>query len=142
MNTKRMRRVDTLALSALLTGCGTTQTTSTTWTEPNGRFGRFGRVEAVQEVVRRSEGQPLLGAVAGALIGGFLLGGPGRAAIAGAAEGAAVGAAASQGSSESRTYNVIIRFDDGGSATFPYADYSPFRPGERVMWTAQGLLRG
>ena len=139
MNTKRMGQVATVAFSTLLSGCATTQTTSTTWTEPKGRLGR---VEAVQEVVRRAEGQPFLGAVAGALIGGVLLGGPGRDAIAGAAEGAAVGAAASQGSSESRTYNVIIRFDDGGYATFSYADYSPFRPGERVMWTAQGLLRG
>jgi outer membrane lipoprotein SlyB len=138
MNITRILQVATLALSTALAACATTQTTSTTWTDPNGRRGQ---VEAVQEVVRRTEGQPVLGALAGALIGGALLGGPGGNFVAGAAEGAAVGGATSSGSSESRTYNVIIRFDDGGHGTFSYDDHSPFRPGERVVWTAQGLLR-
>jgi outer membrane lipoprotein SlyB len=138
MKTTRILPLATLALSTVLVGCATTQTTSTTWTDPNGRPGR---VEAVQEVVQRTDSQPVLGAVAGALIGGALFGGPRGNFMFGAAEGAALGAAASPDSSESRTYNVIIRFDDGGRGTFSYADYSPFRPGERVVWTAQGLLR-
>jgi outer membrane lipoprotein SlyB len=133
-----------LALVALLSGCATTQTTTTTWTAPNAySYTRSGQVEAVQEVVRRTEGQPVLGALTGALVGGALFGGPGSSAgVVGAAGGAAVGAAASQGSSESRTYNVIVRFDDGGHSTFVYGDYSPFRPGERVVLTPQGLSRG
>jgi outer membrane lipoprotein SlyB len=138
MNATRILLVATLAFSTVLTACATTQTTSTTWTNSNGRPGQ---VEVVQEVVRRTESQPVLGAVAGALIGGVLLGGHGGNFIAGAAEGAAIGAATSPGSSESRTYNVIVHFDDGDRITFSYADYSPFRPGERVLLTAQGLFR-
>jgi outer membrane lipoprotein SlyB len=139
MNTTRILQVATLTLSTVLAACATTQTTSATWPDPNGRPGE---VEGIQEVVRRTEGQPVLGEVAGALIGGVLLGGRGGNFVAGAAEGAAVGGAVSSGSSESRTYNLIIRFDDGGHGTFSYADYSPFRPGERVVWTVQGLLPG
>ena len=132
------------ALVALLSGCATTQTTTTTWTDPNAHpYSRAGHVEAVQEVVRRTEGQPVLGALTGALVGGALLGGHGAGAgVVGAAGGAAVGAAASQGSSERRTYNIIVRFDDGGRSTFVYGGYSPFRPGERVVLTPQGLSHG
>jgi outer membrane lipoprotein SlyB len=99
-------------------------------------------VQSVREVVQRTEGNPAGGAIAGALIGAFLFGGHGPEALAGAAGGAAVGAAASQGSSESRTYEVLVRFDDGAYGTFVYAGYSPFRPGERVLLTQQGLARG
>ncbi|HVZ89186.1 MAG TPA: hypothetical protein VHG72_19620, partial [Polyangia bacterium] len=59
----------------------------------------------------------------------------------GAAGGAAVGAAASQGASEQRTYQVVVRFDDGAYGEFVYAGYSPFRPGERVVVTPNGLAR-
>src|SRR4029079_17139702 len=60
-------------------------------------------------------------------------------AVAGALGGAAVGAAASSGTSEQRTYEVVVRFDDGGYGQFVYAGYSPFRPGERVAVTPGGL---
>jgi outer membrane lipoprotein SlyB len=74
------------------------------------------------------------------LIGGLLFGGGrGPAAVAGALGGAAVGAAASSGSSEQRTYEVVVRFDDGGYGEFVYAGYSPFRPGQRVEVTPGGL---
>jgi outer membrane lipoprotein SlyB len=62
-----------------------------------------------------------------------------EAAVAGAAGGAAVGAAASQGSSEQRTYQIVVQFQDGGYGEFVYAGYSPFRPGERVVVTPDGL---
>jgi hypothetical protein len=52
-----------------------------------------------------------------------------------------VGAAASQGSAESRTYQVLVRFDDGTYGMFVYAGYSPFRPGDAVVLTPQGLAR-
>jgi hypothetical protein len=60
----------------------------------------------------------------------------------GAATGAAIGAAASQGAAEYRTYHVLVRFDDGTRGMFLFRDYSPFRPGERVKLTPQGLHPG
>jgi outer membrane lipoprotein SlyB len=127
----------------LMPACATTTTTSTTWTDPSvAGLGRSGSVQAVQEIVQRTEGNPGAGAVAGALIGGFLFGGGrGPAAVAGAAGGAAVGAAASSGSAEQRTYQVMVRFDDGGYGEFVYGGFSPFRPGERVVVTSGGLAR-
>jgi outer membrane lipoprotein SlyB len=75
-------------------------TTTTTWVA-EGNWARAGTVESVQEVVRRVEGEPVAGALAGALVGGFLFHGNGRASLFGAAAGAAIGAAASQGSAGS-----------------------------------------
>jgi outer membrane lipoprotein SlyB len=132
-----------LSLIALGPACATTTTTRTTWTDPSvAGYGRAGSVQAVQEIVQRTEGNPGAGAVAGALVGGLVFGGGrGPAAVAGAVGGAAVGAAASSGSSEERTYQVVVRFDDGGYGEFVYAGFSPFRPGERVAVTAGGLAR-
>jgi outer membrane lipoprotein SlyB len=128
-------------LVTVSTACATTMTSSTTWTDPAAAgYGRAGSVESVQEIVQRTEGRPGAGALAGALIGGLLFGGGrGPAAVAGAIGGAAVGAAASQGTTEQRSYQVVVRFDDGGYGTFVYAAYSPFRPGERVVVTPGGL---
>ena len=73
-----------------------------------GPYARTGQVQTVQEVVQRTRGNPAGGALAGALIGGLLFGGHGPSAWFGAASGAAVGAAASQGDSESRTYELVV----------------------------------
>jgi outer membrane lipoprotein SlyB len=148
-----------LLLPALLaTGCVTTATTTRTWTDPGAEWARYGRVESVTEVVQRTQGNPAGGAVAGAIIGG-LLGSAvtghtdydrhGRAyhhgdaggAVVGAIGGAVVGAAASQGSSESRTYEVNVRFEDGGVERFVYAGAPPFGSGEPVVQTPRGLQR-
>ena len=146
-----MKRIGTticglaLAFTIGLSSCATTDTSSTTWTDPNAgapQWARPGRVEAVQEVVQHTEGNPVGGAIAGTVIGGLLFGGRGPAAVAGAAGGAAVGASASQGSSETRQYRVWVRFYDGGQQMFVYPNYSPFRPGENVVLTPQGLARG
>jgi outer membrane lipoprotein SlyB len=130
-----------VALVGLLAfGCSTT-TTYSTWSESSamGNWARPGHVESVREIVQRREGNPAGGALAGALIGGFLFGGRGPGALIGAAGGAAVGAAASQGSSETRTYQVLVRFDDGTYGMFVYANYPYFSPGQPVVLTAQGL---
>jgi outer membrane lipoprotein SlyB len=132
-----------LMLVAMPPACAVTTTTRTTWTDPSAvGYGRAGRVDTVQEIVQRTEGNPGAGAAAGALVGGLVFGG-GRAstAVAGAAGGAAIGAAASQGTTEERTYQIVVRFDDGGYGEFVYAGYSPFRPGERVAVTPDGLAR-
>ena len=132
-----------LLLVISLSACATTATTSTTWVDPaaSGNWARTGSVESVQEIVRRVEGNPAGGALAGALIGGFLFRGRGPASLFGAVGGAAVGAAASGGSSETRTYQVLVRFDDGTYGMFVFGGFSPFRPGEPVVLTPQGLLR-
>jgi outer membrane lipoprotein SlyB len=137
-------RVAILWLLALAPACAATTTAGTTWTDPStpGYWSRLGQVESVQEMVQRTEGNPAGGALVGALIGGFLFGGRGPGALLGAVGGAEVGAAASQGASESRTYQVLVHFDDGTYGMFAYGGYAPFRPGERVVLTPQGLARG
>ena len=140
-----MRTTASMAILPLIISlaCATTTTSSTTWVDPaaGGNWARSGRVESVQEIVQRVEGNPAGGALAGALIGGFLFGGRGPGRLFGAAAGASIGAAASQGSAETRTYQVLVRFDDGTYGMFVYRGYSPFRPGEAVVLTPRGLAR-
>ncbi|MGE5185871.1 MAG: hypothetical protein ACM31C_27630 [Acidobacteriota bacterium] len=136
-------RVFMLALAlALTTSCWHGTTTTTTWVAQGDSWVRPGTVESVQQIVRRVEGNPAAGALAGALIGGILFHGHGPATLFGAAAGAAVGAAASEGSAETRTYQVLVQFDDGERGIFVFRDYAPFSPGERVALTPQGLRAG
>lgn len=147
-----------LAPALLLSACVTTTTRTTTWGGAGygGDWARTGRVESVRETVVRQEGNPGAGAVAGALIGGLLGSGGhthydryGRAyrhgsaagAVGGAVVGAVVGAAASSGSAEQRTYEVVVRFDDGGAETYSYPGSTPFAVGDAVTLTPQGLYR-
>ncbi len=55
----------------LLPACATWSTTSTSWDEPyyGDDWEMHGRVLSIREVVRRREGNPAAGAVAGAVIG-------------------------------------------------------------------------
>lgn len=126
-------------LSVSIAACATTSTQTSTWTVPEGTV-REGRVVAVQQVVQRTEGDPVGGALLGAVIGGMVLrnrhGGP---SLVGAAVGAGVGAAASSGSSTNVDYRVIVQFDDGYQQAFMYQDGVPFRPGDWVVQTSQGL---
>jgi outer membrane lipoprotein SlyB len=119
--------------------CATTSAETTTWTVPEGTV-REGRVVAIQQQVRRTEGDPVGGALLGAVIGGLVLrdrhGGP---SLVGAAAGAGIGAAASSGSSTDVDYRVIVQFDDGYQQAFMYRDGVPFRPGDWVVQTSQGL---
>jgi outer membrane lipoprotein SlyB len=130
-----------LALSTFATGCATTSTYSREWTESDEYSPREGTVESVREVVQRVEGNPAGGAVAGALIGAVLFGGHGPRTLFGAAAGAATGAALSQGSSETRVYQVVVRFDNGTRGMFSYRDYAPFAPGDRIALGPDGPRR-
>jgi outer membrane lipoprotein SlyB len=133
-------------LVLLLSSCATTSTTSRTWVAPPPpapapvAWSKPGRVESVQEIVQRVEAHPAGGALAGALIGGFLFGHHGHASLFGAVAGAAVGAAASQHSRESRTYHLLVRFQDGSFGMFVFSGAPPFQPGQPVALTPQGLL--
>lgn len=156
-------RTTLLALAALpalaLSGCVHTYATTQTWGEPQGQapqppsWVRYGRVESIRETVVHQRGDPGGGAVAGAIIGG-LLGSAifghhgyyghhhsGAGAVAGAVGGAMVGAAASQGEGERRTYQVFVRFEDGGLEPFVFRDALPFQVGEEVAFSPQGLMR-
>jgi outer membrane lipoprotein SlyB len=141
----------------VLSGCVSTTTMTRTWGDPypyGEPWARTGRVSSIRETVHRSRGNPAAGAVAGAAIGGILgsmLGARGHhrhyhpsaaGAVVGAAGGAMVGAVVSQGSSEERTYEVFVRFDDGGYETFVYSGHAPFRVGDAVQLTPSGLMRG
>ena len=125
----------------LATGCATTPTTSTVWTAPAGDWTRPGVVASIREIDRRVEGNPAGGALLGALIGGVLFHGHGPATLFGAATGAAIGAAASSGATETRTFQVLVHFDDGDDGMFVFGGYSPFQPGEPVVLTPRGLMR-
>src|SRR5687768_7226782 len=137
---KSLRVVSLMLLFTLsLGGCYATTTTSTTYASAE-QWGRPGSVAWVREVVHRQHGDPAGGAVAGAIIGGLLGGGRGGGAVLGAIGGAVVGASVSQGSSESRVYEVAVRYDDGGMETYGYHGHSPFAPGQPVVLTPQGLM--
>jgi outer membrane lipoprotein SlyB len=129
-----------VATSAVL-GCATTETTSTTWVATSGAWTRPGRVESIREITQRVEGNPAGGALLGALIGGILFHGRGPATLFGAATGAAIGAAASSGTAETHSLQVLVRFDDGDYGMFVFGGASPFRPGDPVVLTPQGLMR-
>jgi outer membrane lipoprotein SlyB len=126
-------------LSASLMACATTSTESTMWTVPEGTV-REGQVVGIQQVVQRTQGDPVGGALLGAVIGGLVLrnrhGGP---SLFGAAAGAGIGAAASSGSETHVDYRVIVQFADGYQQSFIYHDGVPFRPGDYVVQTSQGL---
>lgn len=133
---RSLRAIAFLLLFAGLPACATTMTSETTWDGADAEWVRYGTVTQVREVIQRTEGNPAGGAVAGAIIGGVLTG-----RLFGAAAGAGIGAVASTGSEERRSYQVWVRFQDGGQQAFWYANYSPFHPGDAVALTPRGLYK-
>jgi outer membrane lipoprotein SlyB len=127
------------ALAMLSPACATTATTTAApWDEPVARVAatRTGRVESVQQIVSRADANPADGPRGDMLIGGFLFRGRGPAALIGAPGGVDAGHAAR----ETRTYQVLVHFDDGVYGMFVYGGrYSPFRAGEGVVLTPRGL---
>jgi outer membrane lipoprotein SlyB len=143
-------KTTTFALAALtpallLAGCYTTSTYSREVEPGYARrpaWSRQGEIVSIREIVHRTQGEPVGGAIAGGLIGGLLghaITGEGGGALVGAVGGAATGAAVSQGSSERRTYEVEVRFDDGSVGRIAYAAPPPWHTGDRVRQTARGL---
>jgi outer membrane lipoprotein SlyB len=138
---KTLRRIALVLLVAVMPACATEDAAYSDRGQAQGppAWVRYGTVTNVREVIQRREGDPAGGALAGAIIGSILGGGRGPGALFGAMGGAAVGAAASSESSEQRSYEVWVRFKDGGYQSFRYADYPPFRPGDPVALTPRGL---
>jgi outer membrane lipoprotein SlyB len=136
--------IATILFASLVPACATTETQTVAYPGQAGDWVLYGRVEGVRQSLERVQGDPGSGAVAGAVIGGLLgtaLGGRGFGTFVGAAEGAMIGANASQGGYVGRDFHVAVRFDDGSLRTFVYRDQLPFRPGDYVVWTSQGLTR-
>jgi outer membrane lipoprotein SlyB len=109
---------------------------------PQPGYALYGQVASVNQTYEHVQGDPGGGALAGAVIGGVLgtaLGGRGFGTFVGATEGAMIGAHASSGGYANPVFHVVVRFDDGSLRTFVYRNQLPFRPGEYVVWTAQGL---
>ena len=155
----RLHTIFAAALVPLLgAGCVVTTTRSTTWSEAPAQapWSRQGRVESIRETVRETHGDPAGGAVAGAIIGGLIgstIGGTTHydrwgyahtsgnpaGAVVGAMTGAMIGASASQGQPPQRTYEALVRFEDGTTQSFLYQGAVPFHPGDEVVQTEQGL---
>lgn len=129
-----MKILTLLIAAALAGGCYSDTQTRAVYTEP--ARAQTGQVVQVEEIVHHREGHPVAGAVAGALLGGVIFH-SGKAAIV----GGGLGAIASSGSSTRRTFEVTVQFDSGEMGRFDFADWSPFRPGDRVVMTNEGLQR-
>jgi len=128
-------------------GCTTTTTTSHGWGNQATPFfasaGRTGYVVWIQETIQHREAHPGASAAAGAALGGiigFALSGDAGGALLGAAGGALIGADASPRSSESASYLVVVRFDDGSEGSFSYAGWPPFQINQPVQEIGQGLV--
>ena len=142
---KHVLHLHVLIAVCAATAAGGCVATSTTWTTArvDDSWAQFGTVESVQQITLRVPGVPggpAVGAVAGALIGGYLSRGDGPSTVLAAAAGAAIGASASQRGSETRSYRVRVRFDDGSWRTFVFDGSSPFWPGDPIVLTPRGLM--
>jgi outer membrane lipoprotein SlyB len=129
-------------LASLLPACATTAIDADP--EPQGNWMMYGQVESIRATDHYDRGDPGSGAVAGAVIGGVLgtaLGGRGFGTFVGAAEGAMIGAHSSHGGYAGRTFEVFVRFEDGRLHRFVFENQLPFRRGDYVVWTPQGLAR-
>ena len=105
-----------------------------------------GTVRSVNLVEHQGEGTGL-GAIGGAVVGGVLgnqVGdGSGRriATVAGAAGGAYAGHQVEKHVKTTKSWNVLVRMEDGSSRTFPYASEPGLRAGDQVR-VVDGRLVG
>jgi outer membrane lipoprotein SlyB len=147
MSTPRIATL--LVLPALaLSGCVGVQSTTRTWSEPQAEVAAapvwHGQVVRITETVEELRGDPAAGAVAGAVVGGVL----GSAlthghggGLFGALAGAMIGADASRVQQSRWFHDVTVRFDDGSVRTYRYEGQAPFRVGDPVVLSSQGLDR-
>ena len=130
-----MKILSLLTAAALAGGCYSESQTRATYSTAPARA-QTGQVVEVTELVNRREGHPVAGAAAGALLGGVIFRSAGAAVI-----GGGLGAIASSGHSTRRTYEVTVQFASGEMGRFDFVDWSPFRPGDRVVLAGNGLER-
>lgn len=96
-----------------------------------------GQIASVNEIVTKGDGTGL-GAVGGAVVGGVLGnqvgGGRGKdlATVAGAVGGAVAGNEIEKRAKSEKSYEIVVRLDEGGSQTFIEPNLPSWRPGDRV----------
>lgn len=96
-----------------------------------------GQIESVREVVKRGEGTGL-GAVGGAVVGGVLghQFGDGRgkdvATAVGVVGGAVAGNEIEKQSKSTKSYEIIVRLDDGSSQKIRAASLPSWQPGDQI----------
>ena len=137
-----LRRGGLGMLMLIAASCVSTTTSTRTWSAPPPQ--RDGRVEWIRENVERQEGNPVGGAAVGGIVGGLLghaILGHSAGTLVGGAGGAAAGALASRGSGTTHTYDVAVRFDDGGERVFQFRGDPPFAVGDAVTWTGADMVR-
>lgn len=99
-----------------------------------------GQIESIREVVTRGEGTGL-GAVGGAVVGGAVGNqvGAGRgkdlATVAGAVGGAVAGNEIEKRAKSTKSYEIVVRLDDGSSRTIHEPNMPMWRSGDRVKVT-------
>jgi outer membrane lipoprotein SlyB len=101
-------------------------------------------IESIRQIVEHKDGSSPLGMIAGGLIGGGLGslvgGGSGRTAatILGALGGGYIGHNIQQ-SQTHVVYEISVKYDNGTWGTIRQISSPPFRIGDRVLVTDQGL---
>jgi outer membrane lipoprotein SlyB len=126
-----MRVIALLAAAALAAGCYHTEH-QVTYVGAQKIHARNGHVMSVREVTR-AQTYPPPGTTAGSMLGGIVFH-PGGAAVIGNGFGI------SPPLPGRRTYEIDVAFDDGETGVFVYQDWSPYRPGDRVRLTPEGLI--
>lgn len=132
-----------MSVALLLGCCVTVPPARTTWTAPTHRA-RPGVIESVDEikehVASNASGDVLIGVFVGSFLFSALLFHHGPRFVVGAENGTSAIAASDGDPSTLPRYQVLVHFDDGGSMTLVYTNDVPFRRGERVVLTQQGLF--
>ena len=126
----------------LIASCATAPPAATTRPQPvsHARVGAIVSVDKVEEH-GGGGGEAFVGLMVGGMLFGFVLfpHDLGRTLV-GVDDGSS-GIAAPDGTpSRLPRYQVVVRFDDGGSMTLVYTNDVPFHEGERVALTQQGLV--
>ncbi|MBS0320254.1 MAG: glycine zipper 2TM domain-containing protein [Proteobacteria bacterium] len=104
----------------------------------------MGVVTGIREVTVQGQSTGL-GAVVGGILGGVLghqVGsghGNTAATVAGAVTGAVAGNLVEQNANSKKTYQVIVRMDDGHTKYFSAAGYPTLKPGDRVKFVNSAL---
>ncbi|MDB4964275.1 MAG: putative outer rane lipoprotein [Myxococcales bacterium] len=134
-----------LWIALVLGSCVTAPTRQTTTsTEPSYRA-RPGVIESVDEIEEDVESTASDDVLVGLLVGGLLFSAllfdHGTGIIVGVSDSGAPIVPPDGVSTTLPHYQVLVRFDDGGSTKLVYTGDVPFHRGERVMLTQQGLVR-
>jgi hypothetical protein len=100
----------------------------TPYVGPTAITARTGQVAMVAEVAH-TPAVP----TSGTLLGGMVFGSGGGATAMG-------NGFVAPGSPYRHAFQVTVAFDNGQTGVFIYQDWSPFRPGDHVLLTPQGLV--